>query len=263
LLQHRYNGVPWTLRQTITGLVITLVIWLTFLSALSSLDMLSHPTPPPKVITPQSDIARAIGALILGVFSEGIFLLVPFALAYAHCSKHQTQTEQLPPPHTPFGILGFRGFSLRQALTLVGFFFLALLALNILYSRIIIIFHLPIQTNDQVVLNQGRTYPITTNVLLAVAVLLAPICEETFFRSFLFTGLQRGMPILMAILVSALIFTVVHYDLASSPILFLIGIALAIVRWRTQSIWPCILLHTLNNGTSALLVILTLHGMPI
>jgi membrane protease YdiL (CAAX protease family) len=258
LLQRRHNEVPWTLRQTIIGLVITLVI---FLSALSGLDMLSRPSPPPKVVSPQSDIARAIGALILGVFSEGIFLLVPFALAYH--SKRQPHTEQSRPLHAVFDILGFRGFSLRQALTLVGTFFLALLALNILYSQIINIFHLPIQTNDQIVLNQGRAYPITTYVILAIAILLAPICEETFFRSFLFTGLQRGIPILIAILISALIFAFVHYDLASSPILFLIGIALAIIRWRTQSIWPCILLHTLNNGTSALLIILTLHGMPM
>jgi len=143
---------------------------------------------------------------------------------------------------------------------LVFWFFLGLITVNVFYSFLIIAFHLHIQTNDQVVLDRGRVLPITTYVTLAAAVFIAPICEEVFFRSFTFMGLRRGMPLGLSITVSALIFAVTHADPASFPVLVVIGLALAVIRWRTHSIWPGILLHTLNNATSALLIILTLHG---
>jgi membrane protease YdiL (CAAX protease family) len=62
---------------------------------------------------------------------------------------------------------------------------------------------------------------------------------------------------------SALIFAAAHFDPASFPVLFFIGLALAIARWRTRSIWPGIILHLLNNGLSAVLVVLALHGMNV
>jgi membrane protease YdiL (CAAX protease family) len=157
--------------------------------------------------------------------------------------------------------LGFRRFDVLPSLKLVIWSFIAIIAVNTLYSLIIINFHLHIQTNDQVVLNRGRVLPISTYTTLAAAVLIAPICEEVFFRSFIFMGLRRGMTLALSVVISALIFAVAHGDPGSFPVLFVIGLALAIIRWRTCSIWPSIILHMLNNATSALLIILSLNGI--
>src|SRR2546427_7906163 len=46
-------------------------------------------------------------------------------------------------------------------------------------------------------------------------------------------------------------------DVCSSDlfaVLFIIGLALAFLRWRTKSLWPSIFLHFLNNGLGALLI---------
>jgi membrane protease YdiL (CAAX protease family) len=60
---------------------------------------------------------------------------------------------------------------------------------------------------------------------------------------------------------SALIFAVAHADPGSFAVLFFIGLALAFVRWRTGSVWPGMLLHLLNNGIAALLIVLTMWGV--
>jgi membrane protease YdiL (CAAX protease family) len=88
---------------------------------------------------------------------------------------------------------------------------------------------------------------------------IAPVCEEVFFRSFVFMGLLRSMPVWVAIVSSAFLFALVHQDLASFAVLLCIGLALAFLRWYSNSIWPGIILHALNNATSAVLIILTLY----
>jgi membrane protease YdiL (CAAX protease family) len=269
LLQRDFDEVPWTIEQTFAGVLFTLLPWLAFsllLAIAAGSAQGTIPTTPdaptmsqPKVFSLQQDIVNAVVGLIVGIISEGIFLVAPvyFAKRATNLWLHAETARW----RTILDTLGFRRFAILPSLTLVFWFFLGLIAVNVLYSSLITAFHLPIHTNDQVVLDRGRVLPITTYVTLAAAVLIAPTCEEVFFRSFTFMGLRRGMTLPLAVTVSALIFAVAHADPASFPVLFVIGLALAIVRWRTHSIWPGILLHTLNNATSALLIVLTLHGV--
>jgi uncharacterized protein len=254
LLQHKFDEVPWTIQQTFASILLTLLPWLAFSFLLTSTG---STTPQPQNFSFQQDIENAIAALIVGIISEGIFLIAPAYIV------NRTTSRSLQPWtarwRTMLDTLGFRRFNVLRSLALVVLFFVALIVVNDLYSLAITTFHLHIQTNDRVVLERGRVLPITMYTTLASAVLIAPICEEVFFRSFIFMGLLRGMPLALSTVLSALIFAVAHGDPASFPVLFVIGLALAIVRWRTHSIWPGIILHMLNNATSTLLIILTLH----
>jgi membrane protease YdiL (CAAX protease family) len=63
-----------------------------------------------------------------------------------------------------------------------------------------------------------------------------------------------------AIVISSLLFAVTHADPGSFLVLFLIGLALAFLRWHTNSIWPGIVLHTFNNSLAALVIILSMNG---
>lgn len=94
----------------------------------------------------------------------------------------------------------------------------------------------------------------------AMAVILAPIVEESLFRAGIF-GLLRRKSRVLAYAVSMLIFGIYHiwqgaiYDPAQ--LIFILqylpsSFALAYVYERTDSIWSCIFLHTLSNGIALL-----------
>ena len=156
--------------------------------------------------------------------------------------------------------LGFRRFDVSTALSWIFALFLAFLAINVCYQYILTTFHINLQTNDQYILQHSKDAPLTTYTTLVVSVLVAPFCEEIFFRSFVFMGLLRGMPLVAGVIFSALIFAVAHADVGSFAVLFFIGLALAFLRWRTRSIWPGMILHALNNGIGAILIVLTMQG---
>ena len=136
----------------------------------------------------------------------------------------------------------------------------AIFAVNFLYSYVITTFHLNLQTNDQVILERSKQAPLTIYATLFAAVFIAPFCEEVFFRGFVFPGLRRAMPVGWAIMLSSLLFAVAHADPGSFAVLFIIGLALAFLRWRTGSIWPGMILHMLNNGIGAVSIILVMQG---
>jgi CAAX protease family protein len=102
----------------------------------------------------------------------------------------------------------------------------------------------------------------STWALLATAAfvcVVAPICEEFFFRGFLF-GVLRRMRVTIAgrqagpwvaAVITGILFGLAHTGSVSSaqyliPLGFL-GFVLCLVRWRTGSLYPCMALHSFNN----------------
>lgn len=243
--------VPWTIQQTFAGIVLTLVPWLVFAFGLSSF---STKTPSTAVLPPQVDLVNAIITFIFSSLIEAAFLIAPFYYASRAYRGNDLRTR------LAFHSLGFRRFHVGKALLLVVLFFFGILLVNQGYQALVAYLHLNVQTNDQVILQRGRTAPLTTYATLIASVVVAPFCEEVFFRGFVFMGLRRAMSAGWAILASALIFGIAHGDPGSFIVLFCIGLALAFLRWYTGSIWPSILLHTLNNGIGALLIALAIMG---
>jgi ABC-2 type transport system permease protein/sodium transport system permease protein len=91
-------------------------------------------------------------------------------------------------------------------------------------------------------------------VLLALAV--APgVCEEAFFRGFLFGGIRRNLNAAATIIATALAFALFHVVLAGGAAperllpSFLMGLVLGWVRHRSASVIPGILLHVLHNAS--------------
>lgn len=91
-------------------------------------------------------------------------------------------------------------------------------------------------------------------LLIASAVLtcvIAPICEETLFRGFIFTSLRNWKGPWPAAVLTALIFGAVH--VASAPAtdllpLAALGFALCLIYRATGSLYPCIATHAINNA---------------
>jgi uncharacterized protein len=203
-------------------------------------------------ISPQVDLIYALAYIVYAIVGEGVFLIAP-----VHFAKRTSSGDM----RSILRVLGFRRFNIRRVLPWMILLFLSFFLANYLYELLITALHLPLQTNDQVVLQRGRVAPISTYATLMAAIVIAPVCEEVFFRSFIFMGFLRSMPIWVAIVSSAFFFALVHQDLASFAVLFCIGLALAFLRWYSNSIWPSIIVHALNNATSAVLIILTLYNI--
>jgi membrane protease YdiL (CAAX protease family) len=102
----------------------------------------------------------------------------------------------------------------------------------------------------------------STAALVGAAIfvcVVAPICEEFFFRGFIFGALRRwhvsvhGHQIgtWLAAIETGILFGLAHTGSAAAqyliPLAFL-GFVLCIVRWKTRSLYPCMALHSVNNS---------------
>jgi uncharacterized protein len=243
---------PWTLRQTLQGILLTMVPWMALAIALANIGSASTSS---RTLSFSVDLSAAIITIIITAIIEGAFLIAPFYYA------NKAFREMRPRARKVFNALGFRKVSLLRAAYWIAGLLLAIFAVNFLYSAIITFFHLNLQTNDQVILEHSKQEPLTTYATLFAAVFIAPFCEEIFFRGFVFPGLRHRMPVGAAIVISSLLFAIAHADPGSFPVLLIIGLALAFIRWRTASIWPGMFLHMLNNGIGAVSILLVMWGI--
>ena len=84
-----------------------------------------------------------------------------------------------------------------------------------------------------------------------VVVGLAPLAEEAFFRGFLYKGLRRRFSVWPAALISASFFGLVHFAglkyLLIIPSLIVVGVVLALVYERRQSLMASVAAHAMFN----------------
>ncbi|MGZ3667389.1 MAG: CPBP family glutamic-type intramembrane protease [Ktedonobacterales bacterium] len=242
----RVGRVPWTFRQTLLGTAITIVPWLAFIVATSFLS--GGSSTPLKPIPPLLDLVAGVVAFVFTCLAEGVFLLAPLYHAVWRRAPGTTARDG-------FRALGFRKTAFWPAAGLVGGAIVVSFALEILYGFIIQQLNLPLQTNADRLTQEAHYAPFTILFTLLAAIIIAPICEEVFFRGYLFAGLLHGMNVWLATIISALLFTLVHGDIGSAVPLLVIGLILPILRWRTGSLWPGVALHTVNNLIAALAVL--------
>lgn len=98
---------------------------------------------------------------------------------------------------------------------------------------------------DTFISSDDGTIPNKIYLVMAYAVLPA-ICEEFVFRGILCHEYERG-GVLRAVLVSALFFALLHFNLQNFPIYFFSGIILAMTLYSTRSLFGSILAHFLYN----------------
>ena len=85
--------------------------------------------------------------------------------------------------------------------------------------------------------------------IILTTIIFAPLVEEMLFRGFLQKVLEESWEdITKAILVTSLFFALVHLNPYWIVQIYLLGMLLGYLAWRTNSIIPGIILHGLNNG---------------
>lgn len=85
--------------------------------------------------------------------------------------------------------------------------------------------------------------------IVFTTVIAAPLVEEMLFRGYLQKVLEESWKdITKAILVTSIFFALVHFNPYWIVQIYLLGLVLGYLAWRTNSIIPGIILHGLNNG---------------
>ena len=72
------DKAPWTLRQTLTGILLTMVPWMALAIALANIGSTSNSTAP---LSFNLDLSAAIITIIFTAVIEGAFLIAPFYYA--------------------------------------------------------------------------------------------------------------------------------------------------------------------------------------
>jgi membrane protease YdiL (CAAX protease family) len=93
--------------------------------------------------------------------------------------------------------------------------------------------------------------------LLLGLVFVAPLIEELFYRGQLLRTLSLWLSPRLAVLLSALIFGILHFEPVGFAGLFVFGVILAEMVRRTQRLAPCVFAHIGFNATAFVLVLVT------
>ena len=96
--------------------------------------------------------------------------------------------------------------------------------------------------------------PLYALLLIFATVLIAPFSEEILFRGFLQQFLENHWKdATRAVLITSLFFAAVHMNPGWIIQIYLLGIILGYLSWKTGSVFPGLILHSLNNGLALII----------
>lgn len=101
-------------------------------------------------------------------------------------------------------------------------------------------------------------HAITLWPAIVLTVLIAPLCEESFFRGFLFGGLRRRLGFAGAASVSGVLFAVAHASAGLIIPFTVIGVIFAYVYLRSGTLWASATAHFTFNLVSVIVTLATL-----
>ena len=98
-------------------------------------------------------------------------------------------------------------------------------------------------------------------VMFLIIGVTGPLIEEFGFRGVIYQGFRSRGNVWKAILLSALLFALMHMNINQAAYAFVIGIMLALLMEATDSIWPSFIMHMSINGFNVALMYL-MNAMP-
>lgn len=146
-------------------------------------------------------------------------------------------------------LLGFRAVKPGAAAILVVAAFLLNLAITALYNTFSSYyqFDLPGYGIQEPHLPIFGANPTGMILLVIVAVIIAPVIEEVFFRGFLQQAFTKRFGLNRGLLLASLIFAIAHFEFQVLIPIFILSLLLGWMFIRSRSIWPGIIFHAVNN----------------
>lgn len=178
-------------------------------------------------------VTSIIAIIIFFVFNELLFLiaLIYFGICFRE-EKNLFKTDKI--------IKSIISFTL----------FIPLLFL----ISFIIQYVLPEYKQQEIVLNFKSTLIEDKGILLHVLI-FAPIVEEVIFRGYIYKILKSKLPIIFSMIISSTLFALIHYNVLSYILLFVLSIFLTYIYERNGSIICPIIIHSLFNLMMSILII--------
>ena len=96
--------------------------------------------------------------------------------------------------------------------------------------------------------------PLALILVAFLISLLGPIIEEIFFRGFLYSALRKSIGVFWAILLSAFLFSILHTNILGFLPIMALGLFLAYLREKTNSLMPSIAVHIFHNSALAVMM---------
>jgi membrane protease YdiL (CAAX protease family) len=125
----------------------------------------------------------------------------------------------------------------------VGFSFITFgIAMGVIRGLHLVL-KLPDDSMSKPFLHEGYSW---TAIVLFVAVQPAVI-EELAFRGVIFAGISRALSGLETVLVSAMMFMILHLSPMRFPHTFALGVGAGFLRYRSKSLYPCMVMHFCHN----------------
>jgi len=173
-----------------------------------------------------------IGALIY-LLSIGVVIGAPWLVIKSRTTAREVGLHRLPSWFdigiTPLAFLGYLLFS-------------ALLLAFAQQFLTFIDFNQPQVTGfDQISLQYEYILAFITLVIVA------PVAEEVLFRGYLLGKLRKYTATWLAVLITSLLFALVHFAWNVGIDVFALSVVLCLVTIWSKSLWPAILLHMLKN----------------
>lgn len=232
--------VPWTVKNIVLGMGIP-ILFLAISHALFSLDLLLYR---PWIANP------LFSALWILLFLS----LLLFPLYIFRKSGLWPLLHSIPPSRL-----------LKEFLVSLFIVFLIGFAVGLIMKLLSI----PLKT-EIVVPESWRWATYAPNSILLIAFLIlgftfAPAVEEIFFRGFLYNALRTRLPVVIAAILQAAFFAMLHrYDLLHSSAIFLIGIALVVVYEKRKNLLAPMFVHGIMNAMCLVpLLVLALQNFHI
>jgi membrane protease YdiL (CAAX protease family) len=222
---------PTSTRRSRTRSPVPLAIWLTISAGLIALAFWAQ-----EQDGTTEDALYDVDLAVNGLFFYGIVVAASLLLALAY--------------RRPLRALGFRRFRLRWLWISFGIVVLTIIVALALEPVL--------HGGERQGLAPDEWQPEHATAFAlnsAVVVLLGPFAEELFFRG-LGVRVLAVFGGLAAILVSGVVFGLVHGILGALPPLALFGVGLAWVRLRSASVWPSFIAHAAYNGLGILVLLI-------
>jgi membrane protease YdiL (CAAX protease family) len=99
-----------------------------------------------------------------------------------------------------------------------------------------------------------RNHPVELGWFTLLAVVIAPVTEEYFFRGLLFRALDKEWGGMKAVLGSALFFAIYHPPTSWLPV-GLLGVLNALLFRHSGRLWPCVVAHFFYNACVTLALV--------
>ncbi|WP_337173086.1 ABC transporter permease subunit/CPBP intramembrane protease [Paludisphaera sp.] len=185
-----------------------------------------------------AQVVLSTGAGGLGVVAAGqaIILLVPLAMAFLLTTD-------------PAGTLRLRRAAWRYFAIAIGAA-VAVKPLSAEFERLVR-WAFPLSDATKSVFESLLLGETPLPLAIAVFALVPAICEEAAFRGFILSGLRTGRRTRSAIVLSALLFGLLHVFLSLFQQFFhaaILGVLIGLIAVRSRSLWPGVAFHAVNNG---------------